>query len=77
MKIHRGCQPMGPFLQPLKGSNGTAATISVQEGMCIVQFEFEHPGSTRNMQDTQRGITPFTFTFTFTHSLCYSYFVPG
>ncbi|CAI7636028.1 unnamed protein product [Penicillium glandicola] len=33
MKIHRGCQPMGPFLQPLKGSNGTAATISVQEGM--------------------------------------------
>ncbi|CAI7615991.1 unnamed protein product [Penicillium palitans] len=33
MKIHRGCQPMGPFLQPLKGSNGTAATITVQEGM--------------------------------------------
>ncbi|KAJ5510887.1 hypothetical protein N7453_002990 [Penicillium expansum] len=33
MKIHRGRQPMGPFLQPLKGSNGTAATISVQEGM--------------------------------------------
>ena len=33
MKIHRGSLPMGPFLQPMKGTNGTAATISVQEGM--------------------------------------------
>ncbi|KAJ5730139.1 uncharacterized protein N7483_004647 [Penicillium malachiteum] len=33
MKIHRGSKIMGPFLQPVKGSHGTAATISVQEGM--------------------------------------------
>ncbi|KAJ5306677.1 hypothetical protein PENANT_c003G03917 [Penicillium antarcticum] len=33
MRIHRGTSPKGPYLQPLKGSNGTAATISVQEGM--------------------------------------------
>lgn len=33
MKIHRGSKIMGPFLQPLKGSHGSAATITVQEGM--------------------------------------------
>jgi hypothetical protein len=33
MKIHRGSLPKGPFLQPMKGTNGTAALISVQEGM--------------------------------------------
>ena len=33
MKIHRGSKIMGPFLQPIKGSHGTAATITVQEGM--------------------------------------------
>lgn len=33
MKIHRGNKIMGPFLQPIKGSHGTAATITVQEGM--------------------------------------------
>ncbi|CEJ57542.1 hypothetical protein PMG11_06232 [Penicillium brasilianum] len=33
MKIHRGSKIMGPFLQPIKGSHGSAATISVQEGM--------------------------------------------
>lgn len=33
MKIHRGSKIMGPFLQPVKGANGSAATIAVQEGM--------------------------------------------
>ncbi|KAJ5157579.1 uncharacterized protein N7482_008679 [Penicillium canariense] len=33
MKIHRGSQIMGPFLQPIKGTHGSAATITVQEGM--------------------------------------------
>lgn len=33
MKIHRGSKIMGPFLQPVKGSNGEAATITVSEGM--------------------------------------------
>ncbi|KAJ5291117.1 hypothetical protein N7478_000368 [Penicillium angulare] len=33
MKIYRGSKIMGPFLQPLKGSNGTAATITVSAGM--------------------------------------------
>jgi hypothetical protein len=33
MKICRGSLPMGPFLQPMAGTDGTAATISVQEGM--------------------------------------------
>lgn len=33
MKVHRGSKIMGPFLQPIKGSHGSAATISVQEGM--------------------------------------------
>ncbi|KAJ5217502.1 uncharacterized protein N7469_011127 [Penicillium citrinum] len=33
MKIHRGSKIRGPFLKPLKGSHGSAATISVQEGM--------------------------------------------
>lgn len=33
MKIHRGSMIKGPFLQPVKGSHGTAATISVQAGM--------------------------------------------
>ncbi|KAJ5455780.1 uncharacterized protein N7458_004044 [Penicillium daleae] len=33
MKIHRGSKIMGPFLQPIKGTHGSAATISVQEGM--------------------------------------------
>lgn len=33
MRIHRGSQIKGPFLSPVKGSHGRAATISVQEGM--------------------------------------------
>lgn len=33
MKIHRGSKIKGPFLQPVKGSHGSAATITVQEGM--------------------------------------------
>ncbi|CAI7647600.1 unnamed protein product [Penicillium manginii] len=33
MKVQRGNKIMGPFLQPMKGTHGTAATISVQEGM--------------------------------------------
>lgn len=33
MKIHRGSQVMGPYLQPIKGTHGSAATITVQEGM--------------------------------------------
>lgn len=33
MKIHRGSKIMGPFLQPIKGTHGSAATITVQEGM--------------------------------------------
>ncbi|KAL5335243.1 IGR protein motif-domain-containing protein [Aspergillus crustosus] len=33
MKIHQGLKIMGPFLQPLKGTNGSAALIKVQEGM--------------------------------------------
>jgi hypothetical protein len=33
MKIHRGSLIRGPFLQPIKGTNGSAALIKVQEGM--------------------------------------------
>ncbi|KAJ5114572.1 hypothetical protein NUU61_000331 [Penicillium alfredii] len=33
MKIHRGSRIRGPFLQPVKGSHGQAATIQVQPGM--------------------------------------------
>lgn len=33
VKIHRGSLIRGPFLTPLKGSNGSAALIKVQEGM--------------------------------------------
>ncbi|KAL1994647.1 hypothetical protein VTN49DRAFT_2117 [Thermomyces lanuginosus] len=33
MRIHRGNQIKGPYLQPLKGTNGTAALIRVVEGM--------------------------------------------
>jgi len=33
MKIYRGSMIRGPFLQPVKGSNGSAALIKVQEGM--------------------------------------------
>ncbi|EPS31309.1 hypothetical protein PDE_06264 [Penicillium oxalicum 114-2] len=33
MKIHRGSKIMGPFLQPIKGTHGSAATITVQPGM--------------------------------------------
>lgn len=33
MKIHRGSKIMGPYLQPIKGTHGSAATITVQEGM--------------------------------------------
>ncbi|KAF7713345.1 Uncharacterized protein PECH_001499 [Penicillium ucsense] len=33
MKIHRGSKIMGPYLQPIKGSHGSAATITVQPGM--------------------------------------------
>lgn len=33
MRIHRGSMIQGPFLQPIKGTNGSAALITVQEGM--------------------------------------------
>ncbi|KAL4891376.1 IGR protein motif-domain-containing protein [Aspergillus ambiguus] len=33
MKVHNGSMIRGPFLQPLKGTNGSAALIKVQEGM--------------------------------------------
>lgn len=33
MKIYNGSKIKGPFLQPIKGSNGTAAHIRIQEGM--------------------------------------------
>jgi hypothetical protein len=33
MKIHRGSMIMGPFLQPIKGTDNRAALIKVQEGM--------------------------------------------
>ncbi|KAL4933601.1 mitochondrial 37S ribosomal protein mS41 [Aspergillus undulatus] len=33
MKIHRGLLIKGPYLQPLKGADGSAALIKVQEGM--------------------------------------------
>lgn len=33
MKIHRGVTIKGPFLQPIKDTNGSAALIKVQEGM--------------------------------------------
>lgn len=33
MKVHRGLLIKGPFLQPIKGANGSAALIKVQEGM--------------------------------------------
>ncbi|KAL4919396.1 IGR protein motif-domain-containing protein [Aspergillus aurantiobrunneus] len=33
MKIHRGLLVQGPFLQPIKGTNGSAALIRVEEGM--------------------------------------------
>ncbi|KAL4811562.1 IGR protein motif-domain-containing protein [Aspergillus unguis] len=33
MKIHRGLLIKGPFLKPLKGTNGSGALIKVQEGM--------------------------------------------
>ncbi|KAL4955057.1 IGR protein motif-domain-containing protein [Aspergillus filifer] len=33
MKIHRGLLVKGPYLQPIKGTDGSAAIIKVQEGM--------------------------------------------
>ncbi|KAL1983923.1 hypothetical protein VTN96DRAFT_9776 [Rasamsonia emersonii] len=33
MKIHRGSMIKGPYLQPIKGTNGSAALIRVVEGM--------------------------------------------
>lgn len=33
IKIHRGSMIRGPFLRPVKGSHGAAATLAVQEGM--------------------------------------------
>lgn len=33
MKIHHGSSIKGPFLKTIKGTNGTAALMSVQEGM--------------------------------------------
>jgi len=33
MKIHHGFMIKGPYLQPIKGTNGSAALIRVQEGM--------------------------------------------
>ncbi|KAL2866789.1 mitochondrial 37S ribosomal protein mS41 [Aspergillus lucknowensis] len=33
IKIHHGLSLRGPYLQPIKGTNGSAALIKVQEGM--------------------------------------------
>lgn len=33
MSIYQGSMVRGPFLEPVKGTNGSAATIKVQEGM--------------------------------------------
>ena len=33
MKIYNGSKIKGPFLQPIKGANGSAALIRTQEGM--------------------------------------------
>ncbi|KAJ5780860.1 hypothetical protein N7457_006020 [Penicillium paradoxum] len=53
MKIHRGSQPKGPFLQPLKGSNGTAALISVQEGMWEDKRGHKVDGGERRRREVQ------------------------
>lgn len=33
VKLHRGHQIVGPYVQPQKGSNGSVATLKVQEGL--------------------------------------------
>jgi hypothetical protein len=53
MKIHRGSQPMGPFLQPLKGSAGTAALISAQEGMWEDKRGHKVDGGERRRREVQ------------------------
>jgi hypothetical protein len=44
---------MGPYLQPLKGSNGTAATISVQEGMWEDKRGHKVDGGERRRREVQ------------------------
>ncbi|OGE54031.1 hypothetical protein PENARI_c006G06991 [Penicillium arizonense] len=53
MRIHRGTSPKGPYLQPLKGSNGTAATISVQEGMWEDKRGHKVDGGERRRREVQ------------------------
>lgn len=53
MKIHHGSFPKGPFLQPLKGSNGTAALISVQEGMWEDKRGHKVDGGERRRREVQ------------------------
>lgn len=53
MKIHQGYQPMGPYLQPLKGSNGAAALISAQEGMWEDKRGHKVDGGERRRREVQ------------------------
>ncbi|KAJ5124602.1 uncharacterized protein N7515_008427 [Penicillium bovifimosum] len=53
MKVHRGSLPMGPYLQPLKGSNGTAALISIQEGMWEDKRGHKVDGGERRRREVQ------------------------
>lgn len=53
MKIQRGSIPRGPFLQPLKGSNGTAALISIQEGMWEDKRGHKVDGGERRRREVQ------------------------
>ncbi|CAG8025709.1 unnamed protein product [Penicillium salamii] len=53
MKIHHGSAPRGPHLQPLKGSNGTAALISVEEGMWEDKRGHKVDGGERRRREVQ------------------------
>lgn len=53
MKIRQGNSPMGPFLWPLKGSAGTAALISVQEGMWEDKRGHKVDGGERRYREVQ------------------------
>ncbi|CAG8168648.1 unnamed protein product [Penicillium olsonii] len=53
MKIHQGSLPMGPYLQPLKGSKGTAALISAEEGMWEDKRGHKVDGGERRRREVQ------------------------
>ncbi|KAJ5328977.1 hypothetical protein MYU51_016537 [Penicillium brevicompactum] len=53
MRIHQGYQPMGPYLQPMKGSKGAAALISVQEGMWEDKRGHKVDGGERRRREVQ------------------------